>query len=146
MTVRYLDLADYAVVVQATLGLDEATVRSILAGPAGQLADSALAAPRAGLGGVEAYPTVPTKAAVLLERLVANHPLPNGNKRCAVVTTELFVRLNGHVLLASDNELEDLVWKVAEGAIDRETLAHHLRAFVAATVHSRPWHSSPGSR
>jgi prophage maintenance system killer protein len=47
------------------------------------LADSALAAPQAGFGGVEAYPDFATKAAVLCWHLVKNHPLPDGNKRCA---------------------------------------------------------------
>lgn len=36
---------------------------------------------RAGFGGVEVYVTVLEKAAVLLERLARNHPLPDGNKR-----------------------------------------------------------------
>ena len=48
-----------------------------------ELADSALAAPQAGFGGVEAYPDFATKAAVLCWHLVKNHPLPDGNKRCA---------------------------------------------------------------
>jgi prophage maintenance system killer protein len=48
------------------------------------LADSALHAPRAGFGGVEFYPDVPMKAAVLCAHLVWNHPLPDGNKRVAL--------------------------------------------------------------
>lgn len=46
------------------------------------LAESALAAPQAGFGGVEACPDFETKAAVLCWHLVKNHPLPDGNKRC----------------------------------------------------------------
>ncbi|HET7686335.1 MAG TPA: Fic family protein [Candidatus Limnocylindria bacterium] len=47
------------------------------------LAETALAAPQAGFGGVEAYPDFETKAAVLCWHLLKNHPLPDGNKRCA---------------------------------------------------------------
>jgi death-on-curing protein len=47
------------------------------------LAESALAAPRTGFGDVEVYPTILEKAAILLERLARNPPLPDGNKRTA---------------------------------------------------------------
>src|SRR3954451_2877024 len=40
------------------------------------LAESALHAPFASFGGVEAYPTLVEQGAVLLQHLVKNHPLP----------------------------------------------------------------------
>lgn len=43
------------------------------------LADSALAAPQAGFGGVEAFPDFETKAAVLCWHLVKNHPPAPGS-------------------------------------------------------------------
>jgi death-on-curing protein len=59
------------------------------------LADSALATPRAGFGDQDAYPTLIEKAAVLVEHLARNHPLPDGNKRCAFLAVERFLAANG---------------------------------------------------
>jgi death-on-curing protein len=47
------------------------------------LAQSALAAPFAGLGDYELYPTLADKAAIYCSRIVRNHPLVDGNKRTA---------------------------------------------------------------
>jgi death-on-curing protein len=73
------------------LGTDIDTVRHIAAR---SLAESALAAPAAGFGGHERYPDLAEKAAVLLQRLVSNHPLRDGNKRTEPLCTILFVNLN----------------------------------------------------
>jgi death on curing protein len=76
----YLELADYLLIAEQVLGLPaEAIAKFNRIG----LAASALAAPQAGFGGVEAYPDFATKASVLCWHLVKNHPLPDGNKRCA---------------------------------------------------------------
>jgi death-on-curing protein len=47
------------------------------------LAESALAAPFAGFGDYEAFPALHEKAAIYCTRIVAYHPLPDGNKRTA---------------------------------------------------------------
>jgi len=59
----YLELADYLLVAEAVLGVPAELIADF--NRIG-LADSALAAPQAGFGGVEAYPDFETKAAVLL--------------------------------------------------------------------------------
>jgi death-on-curing protein len=65
-------LADYLLIAERILGLPaEAIANFNRIG----LAASALAAPQAGFGGVEAYPDFATKAAVLCWHLVKNHPL-----------------------------------------------------------------------
>jgi death on curing protein len=80
VTVEYLDLTDYLAIAAEVTGLDTATVITVTGL---SLADSALHAPGAGFGDVDLYPDFVTKAAVLLVRLVKNHPLPDGNKRAA---------------------------------------------------------------
>ncbi|MCK4177337.1 type II toxin-antitoxin system death-on-curing family toxin [Aciditerrimonas ferrireducens] len=80
---QYLSLGDYLAIAEIVLGIDGETL-SKSAGIG--LADSALAAPQASFGGVEFYPAFEQKVAVLLEHLVKNHPLPNGNKRAAYAT------------------------------------------------------------
>lgn len=89
--VHYLELGDYCRIAGEILGLDPERVAEL---PNIGLADSALAAPRASFGDYEAYPTLIEKAAVLVERLARNHPLPDGNKRCAFLALERFLAVN----------------------------------------------------
>jgi death-on-curing protein len=82
------------------------------------LAESALAAPQAGFGGVEAYPDFATKAAVLCWHLVKNHPLPDGNKRCAFLATVEFVERNGRTWVPAPgdpDETDRVIRAVASG-------------------------------
>jgi death on curing protein len=76
----YLDLADYLLIAEEVLGVPAETIAGW---PGIGLAESALNAPAMGFAGVEFYPDVIDKAAVLCVRLARNHPLPDGNKRVA---------------------------------------------------------------
>lgn len=51
------------------------------------LLDSAAHRPTTTLFGADAYPGLPLKAAVLMESLVRNHPLVDGNKRLGWLAT-----------------------------------------------------------
>ena len=66
---EYLDLADYLLIAEAVLGV---RAEEIARWPGIGLADSALHAPAAGFGGVELYPDVFDKAAVLCAHLARN--------------------------------------------------------------------------
>nr|WP_246295991.1 Fic family protein [Arthrobacter wenxiniae] len=46
--------------------------------------------------GAEAYPSLATKAALLLESVARFHPLIDGNKRTAWTLMALFLWINGH--------------------------------------------------
>jgi death-on-curing protein len=59
-----------------------------------QLASAALAAPFAGFGDFEAYPSFAEKAAVYCSRIVAYHPLPDGNKRTGYDVMREFIDRN----------------------------------------------------
>ena len=76
--IAYLDIVDFLLIAEQVLGLPAELIAHF---DRIALAESALAAPRTGFGGVEAYPDLETKAAVLCWHLVKNHPLPDGNKR-----------------------------------------------------------------
>lgn len=78
MTVQYLELADFLVIAEWVLGEPADTIEHTARL---ELAESALHAPAASFGGVEFYPDLPVKAAVLCVRLIKNHPLVDGNKR-----------------------------------------------------------------
>jgi death on curing protein len=69
----YLELADYLLIAEAVLGVPAELIAEF--NRIG-LADSALAAPQSGFGGVEAYPEFATKAAVLCWHLVKNPRRP----------------------------------------------------------------------
>ena len=91
------------------------------------LAESALAAPFAGVGDQDAYPGFELKAAVLLERLARNHPLPDGNKRAAFLVTVLFCESNGRPWVAPDADIDaPMVERVAAGEVDLSDLAEWI--------------------
>lgn len=91
--IRYLDLADFLLRAQAATGIQAETLYMQANLP---LAESALGAPRASFGEVEFYPDFAQKVAVLGHRLVANHPLPDGNKRTALLCMIEFADINGY--------------------------------------------------
>lgn len=92
MPVYYPAFGDFCDVAADILGI---TPEQIARLPNVGLAESALAAPRAGFDDIEVYPTILEKAAILLERLARNHPLPDGNKRTAFFLAGLFLEANG---------------------------------------------------
>ena len=79
------------------------------------LLDSAVHRPRVSVFGRDAYPTLDEKAAVLLESLVGNHALVDGNKRLGWLSLVVFYGLNGVVLEAPDDDAYDVVIAVASG-------------------------------
>ncbi|MHB1773407.1 MAG: type II toxin-antitoxin system death-on-curing family toxin [Acidimicrobiales bacterium] len=97
----YLDLADFLLIAERVLGVDAKTLGK---GAGIGLADSALNAPAASFGGVDFYPDFPRKAAVLLEHLVKNHPLPDGNKRTAYACLREFLARNGYLWVSTTSD------------------------------------------
>ncbi len=87
---------------------------------------SALARPRASFGGQDLYPTLFEKAAALLESLVMNHPLLDGNKRVAWECLDLTLELNGYVLRSSSEESFMLISRVIERAATVQDVAEWL--------------------
>jgi death-on-curing protein len=92
------------------------------------LLESAVARPAATFGGLELYEALPDKAAALLHSLVKNHPFLEGNKRTGFTSMDVFLRLNGWLLVASENEKYDFVEGVAAGAIALPTMAGWIDA------------------
>ncbi|OBB77124.1 type II toxin-antitoxin system death-on-curing family toxin [Mycobacterium sp. 852014-52144_SCH5372336] len=96
------------------------------------LLDAAVARPQATAFGVDAYPDLFTKAAALLQFLVRNHALVDGNKRTAWAAAWTFLYLNG-VELDPDVDVDDaenfINSVVTEGDSQLSELAPELRAF-----------------
>lgn len=57
-----------------------------------------------------------------------NHPFIDGNKRTAYVCMEPFLRINGHTIVANQDEKYDMVIKLASGSITENELSEWLRA------------------
>ena len=118
--VEFLDLDDIVELARRVLG-DPPPVRDV-----GLLA-SAAARPQATAGGEDAYPTVWLKAAALLQSIVNNHALVDGNKRLGWLSTATFLELNdASVAGASNDHVYELVMDVAATSIDVETIAQRL--------------------
>lgn len=59
--------------------------------------------------------------------LVRNHPFVDGNKRIGAIAADMFLRLNGFRLMASDAELVMTFLRLAAGELDEVDLADWLR-------------------
>lgn len=68
------------------------------------LVESAVGRPQATFDGQDLYGTVFEKAAALLQSLLKNHPFVDGNKRTALTSAGIFLRLNGYKLLNKHDE------------------------------------------
>lgn len=90
------------------------------------LLDSAVHRPQVTVFGEDAYPGIDEKAAVLMESLVGNHALVDGNKRIGWLATVVFYGLNDIVLDAPDDDAYDLVIAIASGTAAYQDAAAQL--------------------
>lgn len=109
--IRYLTLDDLLHIADAAAGV-EVVVRDI------GLLESELARPRTTVFGEDAYPNLHLKAAALLHSLVRNRALLDGNKRLGWAATAVFLGINGHRVVATQDDVVELVIAVADGTLD----------------------------
>ncbi len=125
--VEYLDLDDLIGLATALLG-DPPPVRDI------GLLGSAAARPQVVAFGTDAYPDIWTKAAALLQSIVNNHALVDGNKRLGWLATAVFLEINDHsVADALSDDVYDLVIDVATNHPDIAHTAAALRSLSHTT-------------
>lgn len=91
------------------------------------LLESALAMPRAGVGGQFLHADVSEMAAAYLYYIVKDHPFVDGNKRVGAMAAFTFLRLNGIILDAPERGFEELVRAIAEGKEDKAAVAAFIR-------------------
>ncbi|HTE56237.1 MAG TPA: type II toxin-antitoxin system death-on-curing family toxin [Kofleriaceae bacterium] len=93
------------------------------------LLESALARPRTGY-----YETLSLQAAALLQSLCQNHAFIDGNKRVAFAATAIFLRMNGHDLMASADDAEHfLVERAIVGRAPLDEIASWLESHLRPT-------------
>lgn len=123
--VEYLELED-VVALAAILFGDPPPIRDI------GLLGSAVARPRTSAFGEDAYPDILTKAAALLQSIVNNHALIDGNKRLGWLSTAVFLEVNGvKALRISNDDVYDFVIWVAATSPVIEEIVTRLRLLFA---------------
>ncbi|UUV29315.1 type II toxin-antitoxin system death-on-curing family toxin [Amycolatopsis roodepoortensis] len=125
MKIEYLSLDDL-LTLAADLGVSR--IRDL------GLLDAAAHRPQSSLMGQDAYPSLHEKAAVLLESIVRNHPLIDGNKRLGWMAVFVFYGLNGVDLEAPEDDAYELVIATATGAVAYEEGAQRLAAWARPEV------------
>jgi len=87
------------------------------------LLEEALYKPFMGLAdGVELYPGVARKAAVLFEALVSYHPFADGNKRTAEIVTAIFLWHEGYLWDFDEDEIVEFATDVAQNKLSIDNI------------------------
>lgn len=115
--IEYLTLEDVLSLVE---DLQVGPIRDI------GLLDCAAHRPQVTVLGADAYLSLDAKAAVLLESVVRNHALVDGDKRLGWLATVVFYELNGITFEAPDDDAYELVIEIASGVVSYEHAADRL--------------------
>lgn len=122
--VEFLELDDLIDLARALLG-DPPPIRDV------GLLGSAAARPQTTVFGQDAYPDLIEKAAALLQSIVNNHPLVDGNKRLGWLSTAVFLEINGVPASGIANDaVYDLVIWVASTNPELNEIVERLRALL----------------
>lgn len=123
----YLDASDLLVLATAVTGGD-LVVRDL------GLLDAAAHRPRATVLGVEAYDSLWTKAAALLDSIVRSRPLAQGNWRLGWVAAVTLCDVNGFWIDADEDDALDLVRGIGRGQVDVKAAADWLERWASPKV------------
>jgi death-on-curing protein len=122
--VEYLDVDDLIELASALLG-DPPPIRDI------GLLGSAAARPQTTAFGRDAYADLHSKAAALLQSLVNNHALVDGNKRLGWLATAVFLEINGvSTAGVSNDDVYELVMWVASSNPGVDEITTRVRRLV----------------
>jgi death on curing protein len=98
-----VELADLLLIAELHLGIDASALARM--GRLVALASAALAAPFAGFGDIEVFPSFEAKAAVYCSRIVKYHPLPDANKRTGYDVMREFIDRNDRTFSHPNDDL-----------------------------------------
>jgi len=80
---------------------------------------SVIANPQREFAGRDLYPTIASKAAIIVYSLIKNHPFVDGNKRTAFIWGRTFLRLNG-CDVESIQKYYEIVVKISKDEVTQE--------------------------
>ncbi len=123
MDVRYLDVDEvlrlHVLEVGEGVGLRD---RNLL--------EAAVERPRQSAFGEDAYATLESKAAALLDSLARNHPFLDGNKRIAVLASFVFLEINGFEVEATNDEVVETVLTLIAREIEFDGLIARIKSWM----------------
>lgn len=99
------------------------------------LLDSALERPITIIFGKRVYPSLSLAAAAQTESIARNHALLDGNKRCALVLLNAFLRVNGYKHVMDSDTSYELIMGIARGELSIEASSK----VISKNLH--PWDS-----
>lgn len=91
------------------------------------LIESAVARPRASFDREDLYPNIFDKTAALLQSLLKNHPFVDGNKRTAITSAGVFLKMNGYRLTNTHKEEVKFTLRVDNERLLLEEIASWLK-------------------
>ncbi len=99
------------------------------------LIESAVARPQATFSSEYLYKTIFDKAAALLQSLLKNHPFIDGNKRTALTSAGVFLRLNGFKLQNNHQEEVEFAVNVDNEHLPVEQISKWLKKHAVKIPH-----------
>lgn len=124
-----VDLGDFLAIAEAVTGIE---AHDLLKVSRLSLAESALVAPHASYDGQAFYPDPAQRAAILCSRIVRDHPLPDGNKRTALLC--MLIQIDRYGLTwerPGDVETAEMIERLAAGSLPEAEWVAWVRANVA---------------
>jgi death-on-curing protein len=94
---------------------------------------STLGRPQAAFEGKELYPDLFSKTAALMDSLVRNHPFLDGNKRTAITSAALFLRINGYRLVVENDEMVRFTMACAQSQLSLDQIADWFERYSGST-------------
>jgi death-on-curing protein len=113
--IKYLSLTQVLHVAEVVTGLPFETVKKVAQL---NLIESAIAAPQSSFIGLDPFPELFDKAAILAFHLARNHALPDGNKRLAFLSAYEFCWINGYELEFDVDQAEQIFFGLAAGTVN----------------------------
>lgn len=90
------------------------------------LLESTVGRPQASFDGDDLYKTIFDKAAALFQSLLKNHPFVDGNKRTALASSGIFLKINGYRLTNTHEEEVEFAVSVDNQNLSFEEIAQWL--------------------
>ena len=91
---------------------------------------SAVLLPQQTFGGEDLYPKIIDKASCSLRSLTMDHPFYDGNKRTALLSTIIFLEMNGYKITCNNDTLYNFTKEIVENKYSIEKIANMLNSYV----------------
>lgn len=91
---------------------------------------SAVLLPQQTFGGEDLYPKIIDKASCYLRSLAMDHPFYDGNKRTALLSTIIFLEMNGYKITCNNDTLYNFTKEIVENKYSIEKIANMLNSYV----------------